>query len=169
MLAIFNRLFGMKQTAPAATVIDHIDQQAHFDELKRRHKRRLDDEREREADRDRIAVIVWTRARDCVTFGEQRRCGSVGDQVVDLWAGGSRGHCTGLRQRPPDPQPRVWQGANRRTACRPTAAAPARAAFPKATGGPHCWPQENGVMKFTDVEEITSRISRHAPSRSKFR
>ncbi|MET4347049.1 hypothetical protein ABIC08_007734 [Bradyrhizobium sp. RT9b] len=54
---------------PATTV---IDQQAYYDLLERRQKRWIDDMREREADRDRIAVIVWTWARDCVNFDAQR-------------------------------------------------------------------------------------------------
>lgn len=69
MRAIFNRVFGAKAPVQEATV---IDQQAYYDLLERRQKRWLDDVREREADRDRIAVIVWAWARDCVNFDDQR-------------------------------------------------------------------------------------------------
>lgn len=69
MLTIFNRIFGSKAAVQEATI---IDQQAYFDLLERRQKRRADDLREREADRDRIAVVVWTWARDCMHFDEQR-------------------------------------------------------------------------------------------------
>ena len=72
MPAIFNRVFGAKAPVQEATV---IDQQAYFDLLERRQKRWLDDIREREADRNRIAVIVWTWARDCVNFDDHSgRC-----------------------------------------------------------------------------------------------
>ncbi|MCW2079659.1 UNVERIFIED_ORG: hypothetical protein M2193_001834 [Bradyrhizobium japonicum] len=69
MLAIFNRWFGPKPVKPTTTI---IDQQAYFDLLERRQKKWQDDLREREADRARIAAVVWTWARDCVTFDEQR-------------------------------------------------------------------------------------------------
>lgn len=66
---MFSRLFGAKTLTPEATA---IDQDAYLDQPDRRQKRLIEDAREREADRDRIAVIVWTWARDCVNFGEQR-------------------------------------------------------------------------------------------------
>ncbi|MBR0822418.1 hypothetical protein [Bradyrhizobium liaoningense] len=69
MLAIFDRWFGPRPVKPAATV---TDQQAYFDLLERRQKRWDDDLRGREADRARLAAIVWTWARDCVNFDEQR-------------------------------------------------------------------------------------------------
>lgn len=69
MLTIFNRIFGSKAPVQETTV---IDQQAYFDLLERRQKRWADDLRQREADRARIAAIVWTWALDCVNFDEQR-------------------------------------------------------------------------------------------------
>jgi hypothetical protein len=85
MFAYLRRIFRRQAPVPEVTV---IDLQAYYDLLERRQKAWLADIKQRARDRERMSIIAWGWARDCVSHREQRELSGLLTKDIRAWLRG---------------------------------------------------------------------------------
>jgi hypothetical protein len=83
--AFLSSLFRRRDTVSNVAI---VDLQAYYDLLERRQKAWLADVKQRARDRERMSIIVWGWARDCVSHLEKRELSGLLTRDIRAWLRG---------------------------------------------------------------------------------